>query len=149
MKKLIMIFLAVFVSTVVFSQTRCNSCSGYGKFRCNVCGGGGVVYQQVYNPYYGLYQTVPYACANCGGYGAIVCRTCGGYGYVSTPSFRGNGDGYVYQGIINLKRTISGTYDRFPLYNYRGTNYVKVGSSYINISGTGTVNINNIKYNKP
>ena len=64
-------------------------------------------------------------------------------------SFRGNGDGYVYQGTINLKRTISGTYDRFPLYNYRGTNYVKVGSSYINISGTGTVNINNIKYNKP
>ena len=65
------------------------------------------------------------------------------------PSFRGNGDGYVYQGTINLKRTTSGTYDRFPLYNYRGTNYVKVGSSYINISGTGTVNINNIKYNKP
>ena len=57
--------------------------------------------------------------------------------------------GNVYQETINLKRTISGTYDRFPLYNYRGTNYVKVGSSYINISGTGTVNINNIKYNKP
>ena len=126
MKKVIMILFALFVAMPTFSQTRCSSCSGYGKFRCNVCGGGGVVYQQVYNPYYGFYQTVSYACANCGGYGAIVCRTCGGYGYVSTPSF-----------------------DRFPLYNYRGTNYVKVGSSYINISGTGTVNINNIKYNKP
>lgn len=78
------------------------------------------------------------------------CSSCSGYGYVSTPHHlevvvMGN----VYQGTINLKRTISGTYDRFPLYNYRGTNYVKVGSSYINISGTGTVNINNIKYNKP
>lgn len=149
MKKVMMILFALFVAIPIFSQTRCSSCSGNGKFRCNVCGGGGVVYQRVYNPYYGLYQTVPYTCANCGGYGAIVCRKCGGRGYFNSPTFRGNGDGYIYQGTIKLKRTISGTYDQFPLYNHRGTNYVKVGNSYINISGTGKVYINNIKYNKP
>ena len=66
------------------------------------------------------------------------------------PIFRGeNSDGYIPKGTINLRRTISGIYDRFDLYNKGGVNYVKYGGYYYNISGPGTVTINNIKYNKP
>ncbi len=104
---------------------------------------------QVYNPYYGVYQTMTYACAYCGGYGAMACISCDGYGYVNSLTFRNNGDGNVYEGTIYMNRTISGRKDSFPLYNYRGTNYVKVGNSYVNISGSGTVTINNIIYDKP
>lgn len=65
-------------------------------------------------------------------------------------SFKGNNsDGYIHNGTIQLRRTISGKYDTFDFYNKRGVPYVRYGNTYYNISGSGTVTINNIKYNKP
>ncbi len=71
----------------------CNTCNGYKALRCNVCNGGGVVYSQVWNPYYGCYQTVQQYCGYCYGRGAVMCNRCKGYGYLvvsNQPSFRGN-----------------------------------------------------------
>lgn len=143
-----MILSAMFVSTFAFSQTACYRCGGYGKFSCNTCGGAGVVYQQVYNPYYGTYQPVPYTCVSCGGYGAFACTTCGGSGYVySSTTFGGkNSDGFVQDGTITLKRYISGKREEFVHYTKNNSSYVKIRNNYINVSGKGTVTINNIKY---
>lgn len=89
MKKLIFIILFITCSLVAVAQNACSSCQGYGKLRCGSCGGNGVVYQQVWNPYYGTFQAVPYRCAACNGYGALICSNCGGKGYVPSPSFQG------------------------------------------------------------
>ena len=147
-----MILSAMFVSTFAFSQTACYRCGGYGKFSCNTCGGAGVVYQQVYNPYYGMYQPVPYTCVSCSGYGAFSCTACGGSGYVyssSSTTFRGtNSDGFVQDGRVTLERDYSGKRERFVHYKNikNGLSYVKIGNDYIKVSGKGTVTINNIKY---
>ena len=91
MKKFLFIFLSLTTAIVAYPQTKCSLCNGQGKFLCNGCGGKGVIYQQIYNPYYGVYQTVPYRCAGCGGYGAIMCQNCGGRGYtMSSPNFQSN-----------------------------------------------------------
>lgn len=88
MKKFIFFLLLIACSFAASAQNSCSSCQGYGKVRCGSCGGSGVIYQQVWNPYYGVYQTVPYRCATCGGYGALICSNCGGKGYVPSPSFK-------------------------------------------------------------
>lgn len=84
MKKYLFLLFFVCVATISYSQSQCRTCNGHGKLLCATCGGGGVVYQQVYNPYYGIYQNVQYRCASCNGYGTLICSSCGGRGYVET-----------------------------------------------------------------
>ena len=69
----------------------------------------------------------------------------------SNTNFKGgeNSDGYIPKGKIRLRRTISGLYDTFDLYNKRGINYVRFKGVYYKISGSGTITIDNIKYDKP
>ena len=57
-------------------------------------------------------------------------------------------DGFIPDGTIKLERTISGTTDTFDLFTKGGHEYVKVNGCFIQIDGSGTVNINNIKYDK-
>lgn len=57
-------------------------------------------------------------------------------------------DGFIPDGTIKLERTISGTTDTFALFTKGGHEYVKVNGCFIQIDGSGTVNINNIKYDK-
>ena len=62
-------------------------------------------------------------------------------------SFQGKGDGYIYQGRnIGLIRVVSGIVDYFPEYKKGAATYVKVGSSYIRVSGQRFVSISNIDY---
>ena len=67
------------------------------------------------------------------------------------PSFMGgeNSDGYIHKGSIYLERTISGIEDKFEHYVKGTIDYVKVHGRYVPISGSGTVTIDNIKYDKP
>lgn len=81
----------------VYSQSTvtCETCNGYKALRCSGCNGGGIVYSQVWNPYYGCYQTVQQYCGYCLGHGAVVCGRCNGYGVLVVndnyqPSFKGN-----------------------------------------------------------
>lgn len=74
------------------STVTCDVCKGYKSLRCSGCNGGGVVYSQIWNPYYGCYQTIQQYCGYCYGRGAVVCGRCGGYGVLvvnNHPSFRG------------------------------------------------------------
>lgn len=66
-------------------------------------------------------------------------------------SFMGgeNSDGYIHKGSIYLERTISGIEDKFEHYVKGTIDYVKVHGKYIPISGSGTVTIDHIKYDKP
>jgi hypothetical protein len=59
-----------------------------------------------------------------------------------------NKDGFSPQGSIELERTISGSTDKFKLFTKDGKKFVLFNGNYIPISGSGTVNINNIKYDK-
>ena len=97
MKRYILLFIFICVGIVSYSQTQqCRTCNGYGKLYCNTCAGGGVVYQQVYDPYYGIYQNVPYKCATCNGYGVLICSHCGGSGYVqNTPNINFEGGDWI------------------------------------------------------
>ena len=65
-------------------------------------------------------------------------------------SFLGNSksDGFIPDGKVKLERTISGITDTFDLFTKGGHEYVKVNGCFIQIDGSGTVNINNIKYDK-
>ena len=95
MKKIFMVLVILLSLTSVYSQSTvtCGTCNGYKALRCNGCNGGGIVYSQVWNPYYGCYQTIQQYCGYCGGRGAAVCNRCGGYGYLvvnNQPSFKGN-----------------------------------------------------------
>lgn len=99
MKRYILLFIFICVGIVSYSQTQqCRTCNGYGKLYCNTCAGGGVVYQQVYDPYYGIYQNVSYKCATCNGYGVLICSHCGGSGYVQNSpniNFKGKHCSYT------------------------------------------------------
>ena len=55
-----------------------------------------------------------------------------------------NSDGFIRQGSISLERTVSGSTDSFAHYTKDGHDYVKVGSSYIQVDSGKTVTINNI-----
>lgn len=90
MKKVLVSLLMMVCSFAANAQSTCSSCQGYGTFRCSSCGGNGVVYQQVWNPYYGVYH-VPYRCGTCNGYGVLICSNCGGQGIVNSDnsSFHG------------------------------------------------------------
>ena len=95
MKKILMVLVMLLSLTSVYSQSTvtCGTCNGYKSLRCSGCNGGGIVYSQVWNPYYGCYQTIQQYCGYCGGRGAVVCNRCGGYGYLvvnNQPSFKGN-----------------------------------------------------------
>lgn len=57
-----------------------------------------------------------------------------------------NSDGFIRQGSISLERTVSGSTDSFAHYTKDGHDYVKVGSSYIQVDSGKTVTINNISY---
>lgn len=98
MKKLLLFLVALIVATTSFSQTWCNVCNGYGKLICRVCGGNGVVFQNYFNPYWGMWQTASYTCAGCWGTGAVYCVNCGGSGSVATSqgniSFKSNSPVY-------------------------------------------------------
>lgn len=121
MKKVFAFLLLAFFFTNVFAQTTCSNCGGYGKFLCNTCGGGGVIYQQIWNPYYGIYQSVPYRCAACNGYGALICSNCEGRGYVvsASPSFQGSTTSFVK---TNAKcKTCSGCSGYWGIKHLNGT----------------------------
>ena len=90
-----MVLVMLLSLTSVYSQSTvtCGTCNGYKALRCSGGNGGGIVYSQVWNPYYGCYQTVQQYCGYCGGRGAVVCNRCAGYGYLvvnNQPSFKGN-----------------------------------------------------------
>ena len=65
-------------------------------------------------------------------------------------SFHGrseDSDGYIYQGRnIGLQRVRSGAFDYFPEYHKGTSTYVKVGGSFIKVSGKRFVSINYIDY---
>ena len=63
-------------------------------------------------------------------------------------SFQGSqtSDGFIYEGKINLERTISGKADRFEHYTKDGNDYVKVGNDFIRVDKGQTIEINNVKY---
>lgn len=95
MKNFLMVFVMLLSLTPAYSQSTvtCGTCNGYKTLICSSCNGSGVVYSQVWNPYYGCYQTVQQYCGYCGGRGAITCNKCGGYGYLvvnNQVTFRGN-----------------------------------------------------------
>ena len=94
MKKIFAVMVMFLSLTTGYSQSTvtCGACNGYGVLRCSACNGGGVVCAQVWNPYYGCFQTVQQYCGYCGGRGTVVCSRCGGYGCLvvnSHPSFKG------------------------------------------------------------
>lgn len=94
MKKILFILVMLMTVTVAYCQSTvtCNTCNGYKVLRCSACNGGGIVYSQVWNPYYGCYQTVQLYCGCCGGRGSVTCNRCNGYGYLvvnNQPSFKG------------------------------------------------------------
>ena len=135
MKRIMFIIAVLICTTAMYSQTRCISCNGYGRFRCNNCSGYGFVYQQVYNPYFGIYQTVTSRCVGCGGYGVIVCLNCNGLGYTrsSSPSFGSQTKWFVkttykcstcngcsgYWGIYHTNETYEGACSNTDGYGYR------------------------------
>lgn len=84
MKKILLLLIAVFVSLASFSQTPCNVCNGHGKLICSMCGGAGQVYQNYFDPMWGIWRIASYYCAGCWGMGTIYCLNCGGGGIVST-----------------------------------------------------------------
>lgn len=57
-------------------------------------------------------------------------------------------DGYIRSGNVRLERSASGDTDTFTLYKKDGHSYVFEDGRFKQIDGTGTVNINNIKYEK-
>lgn len=69
-------------------------------------------------------------------------------------TFRGNNppnansDGYIPDGQVTLERTISGTTNTFKCFTKDGHDFVYKNGQYIRIDGSGTVTINNIKYDK-
>lgn len=65
------------------------------------------------------------------------------------PSFGGkNSDGFIPDGTVTLRRTISGHIDTFKCYRKGGGLYINIYGRYIRVDGSGTVTINNIKYDK-
>ena len=69
-----MVLVMLLSLTSVYSQSTvtCGICNGYKALRCSGCNGGGIVYSQVWNPYYGCYQTVQQYCGYCGGRGYVT-----------------------------------------------------------------------------
>ena len=84
MKKTFMLLTALLVTIVSYSQTRCTVCNGYGKLVCRVCCGNGVVFQNYFNPYWGVWQTASYSCTACWGKGGVSCVNCGGMGTIAS-----------------------------------------------------------------
>ena len=84
MKKTFIILVAFFSAITCHAQTTCNVCNGYGKIVCRACGGNGVVLQNYFDPFWGVWQTVSYNCVYCWGKGAVTCVTCGGRGAIAT-----------------------------------------------------------------
>lgn len=100
MEKTFMLLVALFATIASYSQTRCNVCNGHGKLVCRVCGGNGVVFQNYFNPYWGVWQTASFRCAGCWGLGSVYCVNCGGSGSIatshSTISFKSKTNSPVY-----------------------------------------------------
>ena len=59
-----------------------------------------------------------------------------------------NSDGYIHKGKITLESTVSEIKHSFTCYEKGGHLYVYEGGKWIQIDGSGTVRINNIKYDK-
>jgi hypothetical protein len=98
-----------------------------------------------------MYQPMQYPCVNCSSQGSFLCSTCVGRGYIYVNPVFGSerSDGFVRKGEVRLKRTYSRSYDKFVLYtNSKGVKHVKVGKNYLKVEGTGTIEIDNITYNK-
>lgn len=113
-----------------YSQTTitCDACNGYKALRCHTCNGVGIVSAQIWNPYYGCYQTVQQYCAFCGGRGAIMCYRCAGYGYLvvnnNQPSF---GGGSLIAVTVNTRKCSGFGGSLCSCTTYKG--YRKAGTS--------------------
>ena len=57
-------------------------------------------------------------------------------------------DGYIPKGTVRLERTVSGQKEIFDLYVKKGEEYIYEDGKWIRIDGSGTIKVNNIKYDK-
>lgn len=65
-----------------------------------------------------------------------------------TPPSGANSDGYVPDGSISLTATISDITKSFKHFTKNGQDFILYNGAYIQISGSGTVNIGGIKFDK-
>ena len=133
MKKYLLLLLFVVCTICSNAQTKCNQCNGSGKLVCMTCGGSGVVYQQVYNPYYMMYHNVPYTCSGCSGQPVVQCYVCKGYGVLQ--GFNGGGNYTPTNKNVKVYTESGHCKSTYTIYLHGGKKYIKFDNSWVCIQG--------------